>query len=69
MRRSVSATYRSDLAMLRSRVNAETYAQLVTLAEDIQEARERDGVTPEELDKRIAVYLSVRDQALQEGTG
>ncbi len=60
----VSDTYRKDLAMLQTRIPAEAHAQLVTLAEDIQDARERGASDSAELDRRIAVYLSVREDAL-----
>ena len=60
----VSDTYRKDLAMLETRIPADLHAQLVKLAEDIQDARVRDSAGNGELDRRIAVYMSVRADAL-----
>ncbi len=60
----VSDTYRKDLAMLQTRIPADAHARLVKLAEDIQDARERDALGSGELDRRIAVYMNVREEAL-----
>ncbi|MFK4791435.1 hypothetical protein [Microbacterium sp. ZW T5_56] len=64
----VSDTYRADLAMLQPRIPDDLYAQLVKLAEDIQDARARGASDSAELDRRIAVYLSVREDALAQAT-
>ncbi|MCD2497739.1 hypothetical protein [Microbacterium nymphoidis] len=60
----MSDTYRKDLAMLQTRIPADAHARLVKLAEDIQDARERDASGSGELDRRIAVYMNVREEAL-----
>jgi hypothetical protein len=64
----VSDTYRKDLVMLQARIPADAHARLVKLAEDIQDARERDSAGPAELDRRIAVYMNVREEALAQTT-